>query len=216
MPLFQIEARNVPKKIISLEKDVQAQSSSRISLKHSRPKLPTFPTDWLNLHKLPAETPFDAQIAVSHAVVQRRGHANDLAVLLVHGQVATHAAIRTDGVSLGLAAFVPGAGLAHVIFALEHQRAGGANADAVAAIDASRIGQRNVKLRGNVGREAATRHGNGKSILRVYAAGFHALVAENAFGVVADVKIVVDFYRLGDRGAGMRPKRSGCAPYRSI
>ena len=39
----------------------------------------------LNLHKLPAETPFDAKIAVSDAVVKRRGHANDLAFLLVHG-----------------------------------------------------------------------------------------------------------------------------------
>src|ERR1700674_2494509 len=56
----------------------------------------------LNLHKLPAETPFDAKIAVSDAVVNRRGRANDLAFLLVHGEVAAHAAVRTDGVSLRL------------------------------------------------------------------------------------------------------------------
>src|SRR5579864_519808 len=90
----------------------------------------------LNLHELPAETPFDAKIAVSHVVVSRRGHANDLAVLLVHSEGAAHAAIRTDGVSLGLTVFVPCAGLAHVIFTLEHQRAGRADTDAVAAIDA--------------------------------------------------------------------------------
>jgi hypothetical protein len=72
----------------------------------------------LNLHKLPAETPFDAKITVSHAVVKRRRHANDLAFLLVHAEVAAHAAVRADGVSLGLTALVPCAGLAHVVFAL--------------------------------------------------------------------------------------------------
>ncbi len=112
-------------------------------------------------------------------MVKRRGHANDLAFLLVHGEVAAYSAIRADGVSLGLPAFVPSAGLAHVIFALEHQRAGGADADAVAAIDASRVGQGNVKFRGNVGGEAAAGHGNRKGVLRVYATGFHALVAQN-------------------------------------
>jgi hypothetical protein len=158
--------------------------------------------DWLNLHELPAEPTFDAKIAMGHAIVERRGHANDLAFLLVDGEIATYAAIRTDGVSLGLAAFVPSAGLAHVIFALEHQRARGADADAVAAIDASRVGKGNVKFSGNVGGEAATCHCNCKGVLRVYAARFHAFVAQNALGVVADVKLVVNFYRLGDCGAG--------------
>ena len=91
----------------------------------------------MNLHKLPAETPLDAKIPASHAVVKWRGHANDLAVLLLHGEVAAHTAVRTDGVRLGLTALVPCAGLAHVIFTLEHQRTGGTDTDAVAAIDAS-------------------------------------------------------------------------------
>src|ERR1035438_3238568 len=127
--LFLIAPRNVPQNAISLEKDIQAQSSSRISLKHSRPELFFFRTDWLNLHKLPAEPPFDTKIAMSHTVVEWRGHAHDLAFLLMHGEVAAYAAIRTDGVSLGLEAFVPCAGLAHVIFNFEHQRARGAYAD---------------------------------------------------------------------------------------
>ncbi len=122
---------------------------------------------------------------MSHAMAERRGHANDLTFLLVHGELAAYAAIRTDGVSLDLAAFVPCAGLAHVIFALEHQRACGTDADAVAAIHAGRVGQGNVEFSSNVGGEAAARYGNRKSALRVYAAGLHALVARNAFGVVA-------------------------------
>ena len=61
----------------------------------------------LNLHELPSEPAFDTQIALRHAMVKRRGYTNNLAVLLVHRQVAAYAAIRTDGVSLRLAAFVP-------------------------------------------------------------------------------------------------------------
>jgi hypothetical protein len=160
----------VPQKIISLEKDIQAQFSSRISPKHSRAEIISFRTDGLNLHKLPAEPPFDAKIAVRHTVVERRGHAHDLAFLLMRGDVAAYAAIRADGVSLGLSAFVPDAGLAHVIFDLEHQRTCRADADAVTAVRASRVGQGNVKFSGNVGGEAATRHRNRKSVLRVCAA----------------------------------------------
>src|ERR1700684_562361 len=96
--------------------------------------------DRLDLHELPAEPPFDTKIAMSHAMVKGRGHANDPAVLLKHGEVAAYSAIRTDGVSLGLEAFVPCAGLAHVIFAFKHQCAVGAATNAVAPIDASRVG----------------------------------------------------------------------------
>jgi hypothetical protein len=70
-------------------------------------------------------------------VVVRRGHANNLAFLLVNCEVATHATVRADGIGLCLAALVPCTSLAHVKFALEHQRAGRADTDAVAAIDAS-------------------------------------------------------------------------------
>jgi hypothetical protein len=55
--------------------------------------------DWLNVHELPAEPPFDAKIAMRHAVVERRGHANDLAFLLLYREVATYPAIGTDGVN---------------------------------------------------------------------------------------------------------------------
>jgi hypothetical protein len=123
-----------------------------------------FLVDWLDLHELPAKPPFDAKIAMSHAVIERRGHPNDVAILLVHGEVAAYAAIRTDSVSPCLAAFVPSAGLAHIVFTFEHQRARGADADAVAAIDAGRVGQGNVKFSSNVGGEAAAGHGDRKGV----------------------------------------------------
>src|SRR5689334_4232673 len=92
------------------------------------------------IHKLPPKPPFDAEVAVGDVVIQGRGDFHDLFVLHVDGQGAAHAAIGTDGVGRGLAGLVPGAGLAHVVLALEHQRAGGTDADAVAAVDAGRVG----------------------------------------------------------------------------
>ena len=55
----------------------------------------------------------------------------------MNSQVAAHTAIWTYSVGRGLARFVPGTGLAHVVFHLEHQGPGWAHANAVAAIDAS-------------------------------------------------------------------------------
>src|SRR6266404_575946 len=142
-------------------------------------------------NKLPAETAFDAEISVRHAVVKRRSHANNLVVLGMHREIAAHAAVGADGVSLRLPQLVPRALLAHVILALEHQSAGGTHANAVATVHASRLGQRDIELGSNVRGKSAARHGDGESILRIHAAGFHALVAENALGVIADVEIVV-------------------------
>ncbi len=104
-----------------------------------------------DLHKLPAESAFDAEVAASDVVVERRRHADDFAVLFVHGEITAHAAVGTNSVSLLLPRFVPGAGLAHLVFALEHQRAGRADADAVAAIDARGVRQGDVELGGDVG-----------------------------------------------------------------
>jgi len=52
---------------------------------------------------------------------------------------APDAAIGTDGVCVRLCGLVPGAGLAHLVFAPEHQRAGGADPDTIATIHARRI-----------------------------------------------------------------------------
>ena len=91
-------------------------------------------------------------------------------------------------------------GLAHVVLGLEHQRAGRADADAVAAVDARRLGQRHGLLGRDPGVEAATRDRDRERVLGVLAAGLDALVAEDALRVVADVEVVVDLRRLGDGG----------------
>src|SRR5207237_7123357 len=97
-----------------------------------------------------------------------------------------------------LRCLVPGAGGAQVVLRLEHQRAGGADADAVAAVDARRVGQSDVVFGGDVGVEPATGDGDGEGVLGVGAARLDALVAKDALRVVAYVEVVVDLHRLGD------------------
>src|SRR5438093_10792916 len=90
------------------------------------------------------------------AVVERRSDFGDAAVLGVAGEVAADAAVGTDRVDLSLPRFVPNAGLAHVVFGLEHQRAGGAHADTIAAVHTGGLGQWNIVLGGDMGAEAAS------------------------------------------------------------
>src|SRR6267143_6003727 len=152
------------------------------------------------LHELPAEPPLDAEVAAGDVVVQRGGDLDDLIVLHAQLQGAADATVGADGVGLSLLRFVPGAGAAHVVFALEHERAGGADADAVAAVNAGGVGERAARLGRDAGVETAAGDGDGEGVLSVLAAGLDALVAEDALRVVADVQVVVDLRRLGDRG----------------
>ena len=98
---------------------------------------------------------------------------------------------------------VPRARLRSSYSLLEHQRAGRADADAVAAVDARGVGQRDVGLGRDAGVEAAAGDRDGEGVLGVGAAGLDALVAEDALPVVANVEVVVDLHRLRDglRGA---------------
>src|SRR5581483_841173 len=114
---------------------------------------------------------------------------------------ATDAAVGADRVGLGLARLVPLAAFAQFVLRREHQRAGRADADAVAAVDAGRVGERHVELGGDVRVEATPGDGDGEGVLRVGPAGFDALVAENALGVVAHVERVVDLDGLRHGGA---------------
>ena len=152
------------------------------------------------LDKLPAEASFDTKMAVGYIFVERRGDFHNLLILDVERDRAAHTAIGADGVGAGLLRLIPGSRLPHFIFAYEHQRAGRADANTVAAVDAGRIRQR----RGIFGRDArfkpAPRHGDSESILRVYAAGLNALVAENTLGVVAQIQFIVPLGGLSDRG----------------
>src|SRR5678816_1957744 len=99
------------------------------------------------LHELPAEAALHAQVAVRHVVIEGRGDADDRVVLHAELEGAADAAVRADRVGDGLARLVPLARAAEVELALEHERARGADADAVAAVDARRLGQRSRVLR---------------------------------------------------------------------
>src|SRR5581483_9722712 len=70
----------------------QKQKKSGLSGNQRQTRVLTLLWRWLNLHKLPSKTAFDAEVAVGHAVVQRRGDSHDFAVLLVNRQVAAYAA----------------------------------------------------------------------------------------------------------------------------
>src|SRR5260370_10628948 len=163
------------------------------------------------VHELPAEAALDAEVAAGHVVIGGRGDLDDALVLHVHGQGAADAAVRADGVGRGLARFVPGAGLAQVVLALEHQRACRADADAVAAVDAGGRGQRPIVLGRDAGVEAAPGERDRESVLGILAASLDALVAKDALGVVADIKRVVDLGRLADgrRGGSVRRRSRG-------
>ena len=101
------------------------------------------------------------------------------------------------GVGDGLFGLVPGAGFAHVVLRLEHERAGRAHADAVAAEHARRLVERGVELGRDPGVEAAASDRDREGVLGVVAAGLDALVAEDALAVVAHEQVVVDLGRLG-------------------
>ena len=102
-----------------------------------------------------------------HAVFDRRRDFDDRVLLHVQRQRAADAAVGADGIRLRLLRFVPLASRAQLVLGGEHQRAGRADADAVAAVDAGRVGQRDVVLGGDVRVEAATGDGDREGVLRV-------------------------------------------------
>ena len=162
----------------------------------------------LYLDKLPAETAFDAKVAIGYGVVEGRSYFHDLAVLGVNGQAATDAAVGANRIRFDLARFIPRALPAHVVFGFEHQGARGADADAVTAIDAGGFWQGNFEFSGDVRADAAPRDRDGKGVLGFDAAGLHAFVAEDALRVIPDVKFVVDFDGLRIIG-GVFPEARG-------
>src|SRR4051794_40294674 len=113
-------------------------------------------------------------------------------------QGATDAAVRADRLGRRLGGLIPGPGLAHLELRAEHQRTRRTDPDAVAAVDAGALGQRNGVLRGDPGIEPATGDGDREGVLGVLAARLDALVAEDALRVIADVELVVDLHGLGD------------------
>ena len=95
---------------------------------------------------LKPEPALDAQVALSYRVIAWRCDLDDLVVLNMQGERTSNAAIWADGVGLCLFFFFPGASFAHVVLTRKHECSGGADLDAVAAIDARRIGEIHIEL----------------------------------------------------------------------
>ena len=154
------------------------------------------------VHELEAEPSLDAKVAVGDLDIKGRGYLHDSVILNVKRERAAHAAIGADGVGLGLPRLVPLVLPAQLVLAAEHQGPGRTDADAVAAIDARGIGQRNIAFRRDPGVEAPARDRDREGVLGVGAARLDALVAEDALPVVANIQVVVNLHRLGNRLGG--------------
>jgi hypothetical protein len=76
------------------------------------------------------------------------------------------------------------------------ERAGGADADALAAKHASRFRHRLVKEGGDTGVEAAPFEVERIGILRIIGAHLNAAPAQNAFGIIAEIHRVVVKHRI--------------------
>src|SRR5262245_18879450 len=127
------------------------------------------------LDELPPEAALDAQMAARHVVVEGRGHAHDGVVLHAELERAADAAVGADCIGHGLLRLVPAAGLPEVMLGLEHEGARRADADAVAAVDAGRLGKGSRELSRNARVEAASGDGDGEGVLRLDTPGRHAL-----------------------------------------
>src|SRR5262250_814914 len=98
----------------------------------------------------------------------------------MESQSTADTAVRANRVGLLLTGFIPGSGLAHIVFGFEHERAGRADTDAVSTVHAGRFWKRNIGFGRNMCIESTPGHRNRECVLRVGAAGFDTLVAENA------------------------------------
>ena len=95
---------------------------------------------------LKTEAPLDAQVSLSDRVIAWRCDLDDLVVLNMQSERTSNAAIWADGVGLRLFFFFPGAGLTHIVLTRKHECSGGADLNAVTAIDARRVGEVHIEL----------------------------------------------------------------------
>ena len=131
--------------------------------------------------------------------VERRCHLHDLIVLDVQRQRTADATVGANRVRHRLATLIPRSRFAAIVLRAEHQGTGRAHGDAIPAVHARRARKRYGELRRDARIEAAPGDGDRVRVLIVDAARLDALVAQNAFPVVADVQLVIDFDRLVDR-----------------
>ena len=95
---------------------------------------------------LKPEAPLDTQVALSYRVIAWRCDLDDLVVLNMQGKRTSNAAIWADGVGLRLFFFFPSASFAHIVLTCKHECASGADLNAVATVDARRVGEINIEF----------------------------------------------------------------------
>ena len=130
-------------------------------------------------------------------MVEGGGHLHDAVVLDVEVEVAADA---TEGADRGrdrLGVLVPRAVAAHLVFGGEDQCSRRADADAVAAVDACRLGEGDVVFGGDGRGEAPTGDVDGEGVLCIGTAGCDASEAHDALVVVAYVEVVLDLDLVG-------------------
>ena len=129
---------------------------------------------------LKPEASLDAQVALSYRVIAWRCDLDDLVVLNMQGKCTSNAAIWADGVGLRLFFFFPGTGFAHIVLTCKHESTSGADLNAVAAVDARRVGEINIEFGRDADVEASARNSNGECVLPLLAACVNALVTHDA------------------------------------
>ena len=72
-----------------------------------------------------------------------------------------------------------------------------ADGDAVAAVDAGRVRQRDIEFGADPVVEAAAAHGDSEGPLGIFATGFDALVTKHTAVIGPDVEVVFDLDRVG-------------------
>src|SRR4029079_3351444 len=105
-------------------------------------------------------------------------------VLHVELERAADAAVGTRRLGHPLLVIAPRARRSELVLPAQHERAGRAHLDAVAAVDAGGLRERRVELGRDPGVEAAPCDVDGERVLVLLAARVDALVTEDAFCVV--------------------------------
>src|SRR3954467_566264 len=116
------------------------------------------------LDALEAETALDAEVAAGDVMILGRCDLDDRIILDVKGEVAAHPAVRAYGVDLRLLLRLPLARLSQPVLVHGHQGAGRTDRDAVPAVHARRLRQRNIELGRDVRVETSARDGDREGV----------------------------------------------------
>src|SRR5581483_8781757 len=123
-------------------------------------------------------------------------------MLYVEFEVASDATERADRGGHGLRGWIPLTRFSEYVLADGLQRAGWADANAVAAVDTGGLRKFGIVFGSDANIEAAAGRCDSKGELSIGAAGFDAFVAHDAPGIVAHIKLVIDLDGLRDGLSG--------------